>query len=140
MTRPPSGDVRGHGETVLVAEDDDAVRAVVCGTLKRNGYAVLEARNGIEAVAMVHKHAGAIRCLLTDMVMPGLSGPDVAAAAREGQPGVRVLFMSGYADRDLILQGRMTAHDAYLAKPFASETLLAKLRAILSDVERVGYG
>ena len=56
------------------------------------------------------------------------------------EPGVRVLFMSGYADRELILQGRMTAHDAYLEKPFASETLLAKVSEILADEQRVGYG
>jgi two-component system cell cycle sensor histidine kinase/response regulator CckA len=140
VVRAPAEDVRGHGETILVAEDDDSVRAVVCATLRRNGYAVLEARNGIEAVGLVDKHGSAIACVLTDMVMPGLSGPDVAASARARQPGVGVLFMSGYADRELILQGRMTAHDAYLEKPFASDALLAKLREILSDEERVGYG
>jgi two-component system cell cycle sensor histidine kinase/response regulator CckA len=124
--------IKSQGETVLVAEDDEAVRNVICAALKRNGYVVLEARNGTEAVALLRKHADRIDCLLTDMIMPGMSGAELAAAARELAPTVRVLFMSGYADRDLISKGKMAAHEVYLEKPFASDTLLAKLRYVLS--------
>jgi two-component system cell cycle sensor histidine kinase/response regulator CckA len=131
-SHPLSEDIGSRGETVLIAEDDDAVRNVVRAALTRNGYVVLEARNGTEAIAVFRNDPHRIDCLLTDMIMPGMSGPDLAAAARELAPRVKVLFMSGYADRDLISKGRMAAHEVYLEKPFASETLLAKLRYVLA--------
>jgi CheY-like chemotaxis protein len=91
--------------TVLIVEDDDAVRAVTRRALARFGYTVLIAAGGEEALRVAREHAGKIDLLLTDVMMPGMNGVEVAARISEISPGIRVFYMSGYADRDLLGKG-----------------------------------
>ncbi|MDO8836539.1 MAG: ATP-binding protein, partial [Vicinamibacterales bacterium] len=121
-----------HGtETVLVVEDQDDVRRLVRDALARSGYTVLDAGNGDAALTLCQDHAGTIDLLLTDVVMPGMTGPVVADRCRAIRPQIKVLFMSGYADN--ILRGMTTAGSptAYLQKPFTPVQLGTKIREVL---------
>jgi DNA-binding NtrC family response regulator len=126
-TTPP-GDHRGS-ETVLVVEDEDALRAVTARILTRAGYQVLTAENGPAALAVTRSHLGPIDLLLTDVIMPGMLGPDLAHAVQAERPDVRVLCMSGYAHTALAGEGDMPLLD----KPFAGEDLLARVREVLDS-------
>jgi two-component system, cell cycle sensor histidine kinase and response regulator CckA len=122
----------GHGwETVLVVEDEDQVRAVACGILRRSGYTVIEARNAGEALLLCESHAGIIQLLLSDVVMPGMSGPELAKRLATTRPGMRVLCMSGYADDSIVRHGVLDAHFAFLQKPITPGTLARKVRSVL---------
>ena len=121
--------VRGT-ERILVAEDEDGVRKLVCRVLKSLGYEVLEARRGEQAVAL-GEAAGRLDLLLTDIRMPDLSGIEVADRLRAQRPGLRVVFMSGYID-DPALRGRLAAESALVVdKPFTTAQLSEKVRAAL---------
>ena len=121
--------IRGS-ERILVAEDEDGVRKLVCRVLKSLGYEVLEARRGEQAVAL-GEAAGRLDLLLTDIRMPDLSGIEVADQLRARRPGLRVLFMSGYID-DPALRGRLAAESALVVdKPFTTAQLSEKVRAAL---------
>ncbi len=123
-----------HGsETILLVENDDQVRAVARNILKKHGYEVIEARNGAEALRWFEVHAGKIDLLLTDVVMPGVSGPELAARARSARPGTRVLCMSGYTDDTVVRHGVLDADAAYLQKPITVESLTMKVRQVLDD-------
>ena len=122
-----------HGtETVLVVEDEDALREVARRILSRNGYVVLTSANGPEAIALVERHTGVIDLLLTDVIMPGMLGKEVAARVGELRPGIAVLYMSGYAQPVLGLT--MDAEIALLEKPFSEQLLLIKVRDVLDNV------
>jgi two-component system, cell cycle sensor histidine kinase and response regulator CckA len=123
---PPAVDTAGS-ETVLVAEDDDGVRALVELVLSRSGYRVLGARDGFEALRIVERETRPIDLLLTDMVMPRMKGPELAEALADTQPGMRVLYMSGYADGMLPNGNAATV----VPKPFSEETLVRMVRAAL---------
>lgn len=124
-------DAHGH-ETILLVEDSRPVRAATRRTLEQLGYVVLEAESSPAAVAMCEAHDGPIDVLLTDIVMPGLSGVELARAIREKRPSIRILFMSGYAD-DAFGGGRApSAGTMFIAKPFAPATLASKVREALS--------
>jgi two-component system, cell cycle sensor histidine kinase and response regulator CckA len=119
------------GETILVVEDDPAVRAVAARALKRFGYDVLAAEGGEEALQLARRHRGAINLLLTDIMMPGLNGVEVASAVTRVRPGIHVFFMSGYADQDLVRQGLLEPGTHFLQKPFTPQELAARIREIL---------
>ena len=121
--------------TVLVVEDQDNVRGLACGVLRRQGYRVLEAGSGAEALAVCAREANAIDLLLTDVVMPGVSGPELAAKLCESIPDLRVLLTTGYAP-DKIASEIAGNPDNYLAKPFTPEELLEKVRARLAETAR----
>jgi PAS domain S-box-containing protein len=122
-----------HGtETVLVVEDEDALREVARRILSRNGYVVLTSANGPEAIALVERHTGVIDLLLTDVIMPGMLGKEVAARVGELRPGIAVLYMSGYAQPVLGLT--MDVEIALLEKPFSEQILLIKVRDVLDNV------
>jgi signal transduction histidine kinase len=121
----------GGTETILVVEDDAPLRALVRGVLAASGYTVLEARAGEEAVRLGEQYAGPIHLLLTDVVMPGLSGRELAERLAARHPGLRVLFMSGYTDQVVVEQGMLEARAPFLQKPFSPETLRRKLREVL---------
>jgi PAS domain S-box-containing protein len=123
---PPSGN-----ETVLLVEDEDAVRGLVRQELEARGYTVLEGRSGNEALALCDRHPGRIDLLLTDVVMPGLSGPALAARLAATRGGMRVIYMSGYTDRAFSQQGFLDPGTPFLEKPFALEALLRKVREVL---------
>jgi CheY-like chemotaxis protein len=126
---PESGGPRS--ETVLLVEDEPEVRHLVAEILRSYGYAVLEPTDAAEAVRLAREHPGRIDLLLTDIVMPLMSGPEVARAVLEARPESRVLFMSGYPGSAIGERGRLTGDAALIAKPFTASALAAKLRDVL---------
>ena len=127
-----------HGrETVLVVEDDEAVRELAREILEKNGYTVLEARHGVEALLISDRHNGPIHLLLTDVIMPQLNGRDLAQRLTSLRPDAKVLYMSGYTTKDLISHGMLDPGVAFLQKPFTPDGLALKVRQIL-DAPRQG--
>ncbi|BCA54680.1 hypothetical protein W02_18200 [Nitrospira sp. KM1] len=122
-------------ETILLVEDEPAVRGLVHETLRLHGYTVLEARHGIEALMTVAKHNGPIHLLLTDVVMPQMSGPEVAEKLQSIRPGTKVLYMSGYPDHPVFEQGGVSKGTAFLPKPFTPNVLAKKVRDVLDGVK-----
>ncbi len=118
-------------ETVLVAEDDAMLRPLVTGLLQRHGYRVLVAQNADEALAIAHDHISAVHLLLTDVVMPGKSGRDLALGLAELRPETRVLYMSGYTDDAMASHGVLEPGLAFLQKPFTPTALMRKVREVL---------
>ncbi|HEX2758659.1 MAG TPA: ATP-binding protein, partial [Thermoanaerobaculia bacterium] len=124
---------RSGSETVLVVEDEAAVRNLVRAVLERKGYVVLAAQDGAGALELVDKHAGVIHVLLTDLVMPGMNGRDLAARVSARRPTIKVVFMSGYTTdvpTDLGTEGG----PAFLSKPFNERALTVKLREVLDTL------
>ena len=121
---------RGEG-TVLLAEDDDAVRAIARETLERAGYRVLAAADGSAALALASQHEGTIDLLLTDVIMPGMNGRELAATLVRRRPEIRVLFASGYTDNVLAGQDALAPGVTLLDKPFTPAELEAKVREVL---------
>jgi PAS domain S-box-containing protein len=125
-------------ETILLVEDEQAVRNVATRVLMNQGYRVLAACNGEEALAIAEKAAGAIELVLTDVVMPDMGGPELAARLIERWPGVRVVFMSGYAEGDKVRAGMEGLETAFLQKPFSAESLVLMVRHVLDQGVRRG--
>lgn len=117
--------------TVLVVDDDDAVRAVAAKVLRRSGYVVLEAGSGPEALRVARESGGAVDLLLTDVVMPELGGRELSELMRAAYPGLRVLFMSAYTEDEILLQGVEVAEVSFLSKPFSLESLIRSVREAL---------
>jgi CheY-like chemotaxis protein len=118
-------------ETVLVAEDDPAVRALVCHVLRRLGYEVLEASAASQAEIIAERHTGPIHLLLSDVVMPGVRGPELARRLRPLRPDMRVLFMSGYTDDAVVADGVLEGEGDFLEKPFTPVSLGQRIRGVL---------
>src|SRR3989442_3496438 len=128
---PAAGALGSGTETVLLVEDEATVRALARRALESQGYTVLEARAGEEALQLCERHDGPIHLLLTDVVMPGMSGRELAARlARDGR-GARVLFMSGYTDDAVLRHGVMEEGTHYLQKPVTADALARKVREVL---------
>jgi two-component system cell cycle sensor histidine kinase/response regulator CckA len=132
----PAPDTVGGSETVLLVEDDDQVRAVARGILRKKGYIVLEARNAGEALLHAETHPARIDLLLTDVVMPQMSGPQLAIRLTSIRPEIAVLCMSGYTDDSVVRHGVLESQIAYLQKPITSETLTSKVRTVLDALKR----
>ncbi len=126
--------LRGR-ETILVVEDDPAVRGLVHEALRLSGYDVLVARHGIEALLTGAKHMGPIHLLLTDVVMPQMSGPEVAEKLTVVRPEIKVLYMSGYPDHPVFAQGGVKRVTAFLQKPFTPNVLTQKVREVLDGAK-----
>jgi PAS domain S-box-containing protein len=122
------------GETILLVEDDPGVRALTRSVLKRAGYNVLVASDGHAALAMASGHAGVIDLLLTDVVMPGMSGIEVARWFADAKPQTRVLLMSGYADHPALKRQPMPVEAAQIQKPFSTTALCAAVRQTLDGL------
>jgi CheY-like chemotaxis protein len=118
-------------ETVLVAEDDDHLRHFVCKVLRQRGYFVLEAETGEAALKASAAHDGSIDLLLSDVVMPGIDGRELAQAVLRQRPGTRVLFMSGYTERAISQLKALGPDTNFLPKPFTPETLCRMIRKLL---------
>jgi len=120
--------VSSRGETILLAEDEEGVRKYTREILKRYGYIILEAHNGVEALAVARKHSAPIHLLLTDIIMPGMGGVELTEKFKAEFPGVPVLFMSGYTDQII---RHWDALSAYIQKPFTLSDLLTQVRELL---------
>jgi nitrogen-specific signal transduction histidine kinase/ActR/RegA family two-component response regulator len=118
-------------ETVLLVEDAAAVRAVAKQVLERQGYTVLEAPDGEAALRLAQRHRGPIHLLLTDVVMPRVSGREVAEQLTRVRPDVKVLYASGYTDDSVVRHGILESGTAYLQKPFSPDSLARKVRDVL---------
>ncbi|QJU59371.1 PAS domain-containing protein [Sphingomonas sp. AP4-R1] len=118
-------------ETILVVEDDDDVRAYTVGILRELGYRVIEAHDGATGLRLLERQDRSIELLLTDVIMPEMSGPELVAAATAFQPGLKVLFNSGYTRDAIMRDGRLEAGVDLLSKPFTFATLAAKVRELL---------
>jgi signal transduction histidine kinase len=132
-------DMPRGSETVLLAEDQDAVSAVIRAALLPCGYRVLAAPNGIEALEICERHEGPIQILVTDLVMPGMDGPELAARARQVRPALKVLFISGYSEKAFSGHEGGDPGAALLQKPFTPDALARRLRAVLDDPTSVPH-
>ncbi|HSL02027.1 MAG TPA: PAS domain S-box protein [Nitrospiraceae bacterium] len=124
-------------ETILLVEDEPAVRGLVHETLRLHGYTVLVARHGIEALLASAKCVGSIHLLLTDVVMPQMSGPEVAEKILIARPDIKVLYMSGYPDHPVFDQDGVSPQMGFLQKPFSPPVLVQKVREVLDGVKAV---
>jgi CheY-like chemotaxis protein len=120
-------------ETILLVEDDAAVRKAAARILERAGYEVLVAAEGAEALLLCQTRTAPIHLMLTDVVMPRIGGKDLADRVAAHQPLMRVLFMSGYTDDAILHHGILDGEAAFLHKPFTPDTLLRKVRDVLSS-------
>jgi CheY-like chemotaxis protein len=120
-------------ETVLLVEDEAAVRQMAARVLRQLGYTVLEATDGVDALRMVGEYSVPIDLLLTDVVMPQLGGAALVERLRETHTRLKVLFMSGYTDHTIIRHSLLEPGVAFLQKPFTPELLARKVRAVLVE-------
>ncbi len=120
-------------ETVLVAEDESSVRGLVRVILEGAGYRVIEAREGLDALRIASEYDGPVHLLLTDVIMPGMNGRDLARILRDSRPGIRVLFTSGYTDFAVEQAGFVAEGTLFLQKPFSPIALLEMVRGLLDS-------
>jgi PAS domain S-box-containing protein len=129
-SREAANTVRGS-ETILLTEDDAALRALIRRILEKNGYIVLEAHHGKHAIEVCGQHTGPIHLLVTDVVMPEMSGSEAAGHLSVMRPDMKVLFLSGYADEAIHRHGVLVPGAAFLPKPFTPNSLARKVREVL---------
>ena len=127
---PPVARPRAGAQTVLVVEDADGLRELARRLLQRQGYTVLVAANADEALRLFEQNPS-IDVLLTDVVMPGASGPELTRQLVERRPALKVIYMSGYTEEAIVQHGVLNPGIAFLHKPFTSETLGRKIREVL---------
>lgn len=127
----PQAAIESGSETILVVEDEDGLLNVICEVLRANGYTVLPAKDGNEAIAVSERYSDPINLLLTDVIMPQVTGPELAAKLIQSRPRLRVLYMSGYNDE--LVHGHRIGEDetAFIEKPFTPATLAEKIRMVL---------
>jgi two-component system cell cycle sensor histidine kinase/response regulator CckA len=128
---PASLDTLKGSETLLLVEDEEAVRLPECEFLRQCGYNVLEARDGRHALEVARAHDGDIHLMITDVVMPHMSGGQAAAELRKERGSMKVLYVSGYADPTVLQHGVNDIHDCLLQKPFTLKLLSQKVREAL---------
>jgi signal transduction histidine kinase/CheY-like chemotaxis protein len=126
------------GATMLIVEDDPGVRAFAAQVLRDAGSTVFEAENAAGALAIAARGAQPLDLLLTDVVLPGIDGADLAARLRSLQPGLRVLFMSGYTPEEIAVTAALASNDLLLKKPFLPATLRERVAHVLSQSSRIG--
>ena len=131
QSHPGSKTMPKGSETILLVEDEDAVRSLTRYTLQMQGYAVLEAKDGEEALRVAEKHQGGFHLLVTDVVMPRMSGWRLAEQLAPTHPGLKVMFLSGYTDDAVVRHGIVEAEVAFLQKPFTPSALAQKVRDVL---------
>jgi PAS domain S-box-containing protein len=124
---------RSGNETILLVEDQAEVRLVTRSTLTRHGYTVLEAADGAEALSVLDHHDGHVHLLLTDVIMPGMSGRDLAERLAAARPDLRVLYTSGYTDDTIVRRGILNDGMAFLQKPYTPDVLLQRVRDLLDS-------
>lgn len=129
---PPTG----GSETVLVVEDEEAVRSLACRVLGQQGYKILEARNGVEALGMLESGGADVDLVLTDVVMPEMSGPELIRRLSGSHPGLPYMYMSAYSEGDKLQPGIRQSGAAFLQKPFSAESLVIRIREALDRALR----
>jgi len=117
--------------TILLIDDEQSVRSIVMKILQRASFKVLEAESGEAALKIVGSHAGAIDLVVTDLHMPGLNGPEVVKKLATLRPGLKVLFMSGYAEHDVVAQTGVSGGANFLHKPFSGQQLTSAVKAAI---------
>ena len=130
---PAAAAPRMGDETILLVEDETVVRHLVAEILESSGYAVMQAGDGPSALELLRRHSGKLDLLLTDVVMPGMSGPEVAQAVTSMRPGTQVLYTSGYTDSAIGHHGVLEPGIAFLQKPFSADDLTRKVRVLLDE-------
>jgi PAS domain S-box-containing protein len=125
--------MRGHGELVVVIDDEESIRTIVSQTLTRNGYRTVQAQNGRDAMAMLHEHADSVRLVFTDMMMPIMDGAATAAYVLENHPGVAIVASSGLSASAAVDRAREAGVRHFISKPFTAETLLRTIRDALLE-------
>jgi CheY-like chemotaxis protein len=128
MREPPS---RGHGELVLLVDDEEAIRHVALLTLEENGYRVLPAANGAEAISLYRRHRSEVALVLTDMTMPVMDGPALISALREINPRVKIIASSGLAEHGP--KSREQRVERFLPKPYNAATMLRAIESVLTE-------
>ena len=123
----------GRGETILLVDDSEPLRTAVAGVLKMNGYSILQASDGKTALELFARFSGVIDLVITDVIMPGMSGRELAQHLAKERPGVKVLFMSGYTDDVIRLHGLKGPDSTFLSKPVTMQALLSKIRNLLEE-------
>ena len=126
---PPSST---EPKTILLVDDEDSVRSIMVRILRRARYTVLEANGGAAALAVAESHPGKIDLVISDLYMPGLHGPAVAEKLAATRPGLKVLFISGYADNEVVGHTGVPAGSNFLQKPFSTEALTAAVTAAMT--------
>jgi CheY-like chemotaxis protein len=133
VNRLPLAAIGGH-ETLLLVEDEPAIRSLAGDILRQHGYKVLEARHGLEALLAGSQYLGPIQLLITDVIMPQMSGNEVAERMTRERPDLKVLYISGYTDDAIIHHGIIQEGTAFLQKPFSPDALVRKVREVLDGV------
>jgi CheY-like chemotaxis protein len=128
---PPNARALRGSETILVVEDEDVVREFVRKVLTRQGYTTYALSDPIRAIEFAEQHSGAIQLLLTDVVLPNMSGRDMAVQVLQRHPEPRVLYMSGYTDDAIVHHGVLEPGMWFLQKPFSAEALAKRVREVL---------
>jgi PAS domain S-box-containing protein len=129
--------IKRGSETILLVEDADLLRTLTCTLLENNGYIVFVAVNGVDAIKLSESEARTIHLLLTDVVMPGMSGPELANYLTAKRPDLRVIYMSGYTNDTITNQGVLDPGINFIEKPFSQEALMSEVRAVLDRPEKV---
>jgi CheY-like chemotaxis protein len=132
-TTRATDDMPSGSETILLAEDDDAVRSLGRRILERCGYTVLQASDGHDALRLAREFPGVIDLLVSDVVMPHLGGRQLAEAVRAVRPACKVLFVSGYTDDEVLLHGVVHSEVTMLQKPYSLASLAQLVRQVLDD-------
>jgi two-component system cell cycle sensor histidine kinase/response regulator CckA len=132
-TAPPTSSALRGSETVLLVEDDEPVRRIMCQTLRKYGYRVVEASDGAEAIRTASGFAGGIDLLVTDVVMPRMGGRELAQRLTTERPRVRVLFVSGYPEKALACKGVLDASNTYMSKPVTPDAFVRRVREVLGN-------
>jgi PAS domain S-box-containing protein len=131
IVAPPARDAASGEETILLVEDEAVVRQLIAEILETSGYTVLMAADGPSALELLRRHPADVDLLVTDVVMPGMSGPEVASAVTAMRPATEVLYISGYTDQAIGHHGVLEPGIAFLQKPFSADDLTHKVRSIL---------
>jgi CheY-like chemotaxis protein len=130
---PTIMNTRRGTETILLVEDEPSVRLLAARLLNEEGYKVLEAQTGEQALRMYREYAGTIHLVFTDVVMPGMDGSALAAHLKSLHPGLKVLYMSGYVENAVAHHAEIGHRDAFLQKPFTPEVVLQRVRQVLDS-------
>jgi two-component system cell cycle sensor histidine kinase/response regulator CckA len=128
-----------NAETILVVEDADVIRKMVCAMLAQGGYTVLEAADGQEALRVLEVQSGPVHLVLTDMIMPHMNGTELAQHVSQRHPNLPIIFMSGYND-DPVVRGMERGGSIFLAKPFTATALAEKIRQALDHARNESCG